>query len=198
MKVQSSSARGFFRFDRNLFTHGGENNNISVLLLCSEETINLIADFALWDLDIILSIAVVRHQGQKAVAGDIKELIFLAGHVGDVHVVSRGTEIFQLLASEDIDSDKMDFSVTVLSGLGGAHFDNLAWAVLDDNEAVLTEGRALHRIGSRSAGIGTLEGVLMLSVVSHDKRLKVADTIGRAVSEESYVGSIGGEMEELF
>ena len=90
MKVQSSSARGFFRFDRNLFTHGSENNNIcyrqesgrlevvlltSILLLCSEETINLIADFALWDLDVILGIAIVRHQGKKAVAGDIKLLL---------------------------------------------------------------------------------------------------------------------------
>ena len=76
------------------------------------------------------------------------ELIFLARHIGDVHVVSRRTEIFQLLASEDINSDKMDFSMTVLSGLRGAHFDNLAWAILDDDETVLAEGRALHRIGS--------------------------------------------------
>ena len=27
-KVQSSSARGFFRFNRNLFTHGSENDDI--------------------------------------------------------------------------------------------------------------------------------------------------------------------------
>lgn len=55
----------------------------------------------------------------------------------------------------------------MLSGLGGGHFDNLAWAVLDDHEAVLAQGRALHRVGSRGASISALEGVLlMLQIVS--------------------------------
>jgi hypothetical protein len=52
--------------------------------------------------------------------------------------------------------------VTVLASLGGGHVDNLARPVLDHNEAVLSQGRALHGKGGRGAGIGGLEGVLML------------------------------------
>lgn len=76
------------------------------------------------------------------------ELIFLADYVRDIHIVGRGTEILQFLAGENIDSDKMDLGVTVLSGLGGAHLHDLARAALDDDETVLAEGGTLHRIGS--------------------------------------------------
>ena len=73
-----------------------------------------------------------------------------------------GREIFILLASEDVESDKMDLGVTVLAGLGGGHVDNLAGAALDDNEAVLAQRRALHGVGQRGAGIGGLEGDIVL------------------------------------
>ena len=73
-----------------------------------------------------------------------------------------GAEIFELLGSEDVNGNQMDLGVTVLSGLGGGHLDNLAGTVLDDDEAVLPQGRALHGEGLRSTGIGALEGVLML------------------------------------
>ena len=76
--------------------------------------------------------------------------------------MSRWTEIFEFLASEDVDGDEMNFGVTVFSGFGSTHFDDLARAALDDDEAVLSERRALHRIGIRGAGIGTLECVFML------------------------------------
>ena len=71
-------------------------------------------------------------------------------------------EIFQLLLGEDVDGDQMDLGVTVLSGLGGGHLDDLARAVLDADEAVLPQGRALHGVGQGGTGIGALEGVLML------------------------------------
>lgn len=71
-------------------------------------------------------------------------------------------EIFQLLAGEDVDGYQMDLGVAVLASLRGGHFDDLAGAVLDDDEAVLPQGRALHRVRERGAGIGALEGVLML------------------------------------
>jgi len=61
----------------------------------------------------------------------------------------------------------MDLGVAVLAGLGGGHVDDLAGTVLDADEAVLAEGRALHRVRGRGAGIGALEGVLMLCVVRH-------------------------------
>ena len=71
-------------------------------------------------------------------------------------------KIFQLLASEDVDSNKMDLGVTVLAGLRGGHLDNLAGTALDDDEAVLSQGRTLHRVGGGGTGIGALEGVFML------------------------------------
>lgn len=71
-------------------------------------------------------------------------------------------EIFQLLAGEDVDGDQVNLGVTVLAGLGGGHFDDLAWAALDDNETVLPQCGTLHGIGGRGTGVGGLEGVLML------------------------------------
>ena len=77
--------------------------------------------------------------------------------------MSRGAKFFELLASEDIDGNQMDLGVTVLSSLGGGHIDDLAGTVLDHDETVLPQGRALHGEGGRGAGIGGLESVLMLS-----------------------------------
>jgi hypothetical protein len=76
--------------------------------------------------------------------------------------VSGWTQIFELLASEDVNGDKMDLGVTVLSSLGGGHFDNLAWTVLDHNETVLAQSGTLHRIGGRRTSVGALEGVLLM------------------------------------
>ena len=80
--------------------------------------------------------------------------------------MSGRTQLFQLLASEDIQSNKMDLRVAVLSGLGGRHIDNLAGATLDHDMSVLAECGALHGKGGGGAGIGALEGVLMLSDIS--------------------------------
>ena len=71
-------------------------------------------------------------------------------------------KIFQLLAGKDIDRDEMDLGVTVLARLGSTHFDDFARAALDHDESVLPQGGTLHRVSGRCAGIGTLEGVLML------------------------------------
>lgn len=76
--------------------------------------------------------------------------------------MSRWRKIFQLLVGKDIDSNQMHLCVTVLSGLGGGHVDNLAGAALDHDVAVLAQSRTLHREGGRGAGIGRLEGHLML------------------------------------
>lgn len=90
------------------------------------------------------------------------ELELPAANVGNVHVVGGRGEIFQLLASKDIDGDQVNLSVTVLASLGGRHVDDLAGTVLDDDEAVLPQSRALHGEGGRGASIGRLEGVLVL------------------------------------
>lgn len=101
------------------------------------------------------------------------EEVLLAADVGDVHVVGGGAKLFELLGGEDVDGDQVNLGVTVLAGLGGGHLDDLARAVLDDDEAVLPQSRALHGVGGGGTGIGALEGVLMLhiqvSVVSGER-----------------------------
>lgn len=83
--------------------------------------------------------------------------------VGDIHVVGRGRQVFQLLVGEDVESSQVDLCVTVLASLGGGHVDDLAGTTLNDNEAVLPQGRALHRVGEGGASVaGRLKGVLML------------------------------------
>lgn len=84
--------------------------------------------------------------------------------------MGRGGEIFVLLAGEDVKGDKVDLGVTVLAGLGGGHVDNLARAALDHDEAVLAQSRALHGVGERRAGVGGLEGNIMLKA---DKRISI-------------------------
>ena len=71
-------------------------------------------------------------------------------------------EFFEFLAGEDVNGNKMDLGVTVLASLGGGHVNDLARAVLDHDETVLSQGRALHGESGRGAGIGRLEGVIML------------------------------------
>ncbi len=90
------------------------------------------------------------------------KLIFLADDIGNIHVVGGRAKIFELLAGEDVNGNEVDLGVTVFAGLRGTHLNDLARARLDDHEAVLTESRALHRIGGRGAGVGALKGVLML------------------------------------
>ena len=75
------------------------------------------------------------------------QLVFSSRHVGNIHVVGGWGQVFELLAGEDVDGDHMDLCVTVLASLGGAHLNNLAGALVDDDEPVLSEGRALHGVG---------------------------------------------------
>ena len=90
------------------------------------------------------------------------KLVLATRDVRNVHVVGGRAKILQLLAGEDVDSDQMHLGVTVLAGLGRRHLNDLAWAVLDHHETVLPQGRTLHWEGGGRAGIGGLEGVLML------------------------------------
>jgi len=161
------TAGSLLGFDSSLLTHSRKNNDIGVLLFSSEKLIDLLTNLTLRDLNIILSLTIISHQGEEAVIRDIEQLVLLAGDVGDIHVVGGGAKFFELLASEDINGNKMDLGVAVLSSLGGRHVDDLARTVLDHNEAVLPQGRALHGEGSRGAGIGGLEGVLMLGIIRH-------------------------------
>lgn len=67
---------------------------------------------------------------------DVGELELSAGDVGDIHVVGGWAKLLELLSGEDIDGDQVNLRVTVLSGLGGAHFDDLARTLLNDDVPV--------------------------------------------------------------
>lgn len=166
-----------------------------VLLLLTEHLDDALADLVVRDLDVVLGVTVILHQGKEVIVGDVKlrgtkqvslcvqegeggsgvgrwgrathKLVLLAADVGDIHVVGGGRQILELLASEDIDGDDVDLGVTVLAGLGGRHVDNLAGAALNDDVTVLTQSRALHGVGGGRASIGGLEGdvVLFISLV---------------------------------
>jgi len=154
-------------FDSKLLTHGSKNDNVGVLLLLGKELLNLITNLSIWNLDIVLGLTIISHQGEETIVGNIEQLVFLADNIRDVHVVGGWAKFFELLAGEDINSNQMNLGVTVLSSLGGGHVDDLAGTVLDANETVLSQGRALHGVGGRRAGIGGVEGVLMLGIVRH-------------------------------
>jgi len=161
------TARSLLGFNSSLLTHSREDNNVGILLISGEELINLLANFSIRNLNIVLGLTIIGHQGEESIIGNIEQLVFLASNIGNVHVVGGGAKFFEFLASEDIDSNKMDLGVTVLASLGGGHVDDLARAVLDANEAVLSQGRALHGESGRGASIGGLESVFMLRVVRH-------------------------------
>ena len=73
-----------------------------------------------------------------------------------------GAKFFEFLAGEDVDSNQMNLCVTVLSSLRSRHINDLAGAVLDNDESVLSQGRALHGKGGGGARIGGVKGVFML------------------------------------
>lgn len=90
------------------------------------------------------------------------KLEFTAGDVRNVHVVGGWGQIFQLLAREDVDGSDVDLGVAVLAGLGGGHFDDLAWTALDNDVPVLPQSRALHGEGGGGTRIGAAELDFML------------------------------------
>jgi hypothetical protein len=49
-----------------------------ILLLGLEQLLDLLANFTFWDLDIVLGSAIIGHQGQETVIGDIKLVRVLA------------------------------------------------------------------------------------------------------------------------
>jgi hypothetical protein len=164
--------------------HNSNRNQLTgVLLINLEELVDLLTNLTVGHADIVLGVTVVVHEGEEAIVRDVElqqcvsisrsillsfiflkffipglgstyKLVLTTGDVGDIHVV--------LLASEDVKGDKVDLGVTVLASLGGRHVDNLAGAALDHDEAVLAQSRALHGVGERRAGVGGLEGGIML------------------------------------
>lgn len=72
-------------------------------------------------------------------------------------------QINLLFAVENINSNQVDFGMTVLASLRGGHLNNLAGATFEHDETVLAQSRTLHGEGGRSPGIPGLE-VCVLNV----------------------------------
>jgi len=128
------------------------------------------------DVALLRLIRVWGEQIKKPGSVDVLKLEFITGDVGDVHVVGRRAQLFELFAGEDVDSSQVDFGVAVFTSLGGAHIDDFARAAFDDDVTVLTQGRALHRVSSRRSSRGLLEGVVIVLLIvvghlEHKKRL---------------------------
>jgi hypothetical protein len=67
-----------------------------------------------------------------------------------------------LPAGEDIGTNQVNLGVTMLTSLGGGHFNNLTRSTLDDDVAVLSQGRTLHGESERGTGISGFEGLLVI------------------------------------
>jgi len=157
---------GFLDGNSLFFTHGGDDSNQKILSFL-EISLNLLSKVTLRDLDIIFRGSILGHEIEEALV-NVNELVFVTRHVRDVHIVSRGTDIFQFFTSEDIDSNKMDFSVTVLAGLRSRHFDDLARTAFYNDMSVFTESRALHGEGGGRASTCLLKGLVVGFIVGHD------------------------------
>jgi len=149
-----------------LFTHGTDDGDKQIFTFI-EGGHNFFAHVALRNFDIIFGGAILGHKVEEAII-NVNKLVFATSDVGDIHVVGGGADIFELLAGEDINRNKMDFGVTVFASLGGGHVDDLARTTFDADVSVFTEGRALHGEGGGSPCIGRLERLVVLLVVGHD------------------------------
>ena len=155
-----------------LFAHGGDNGDEEVLAIVKGSS-DFLSDLSLIrNLNVVLGNTIAVHQVEEIVV-DVDQLVFSTGDVGDIHVVGGGGDIFQFLASEDIDGDQVDLGVTVLASLGGGHVNDLARTALDDDVSVFAQSRALGGVGEGGTGTCLLELVLMSLVVRHFVEEKV-------------------------
>lgn len=127
---------GFLEGDGGFFAHGGDDGDHQVLTLV-EGGLHGVTQLTFWVSDVVLGLTVHGHQGQETVV-DVQQLVLGSLDDWDLHVVGGWGQVFQLLAGEDVDGDQVDLGVTVLTGLGGGHVDDLTWSTLDDDETVLS------------------------------------------------------------
>jgi hypothetical protein len=157
--------RGFLKRNSLLFAHGRNDGDEKIFTLI-ESARNVFANVTLGDLNVVLRGAIWSHQIKESIV-NVDKLVFVTIDMGDIHVVRGRTDIFQFLAGEDIDGDKVNFGMPVLTGLRGRHVHDLAGATLYNDVTVLAKGRALHREGEGGPGTGLLKGLVMLFVVRH-------------------------------
>jgi len=120
----------------------GDVDFLSIFEIC----LDFLAKFAFGDFNVVLGATVGSQQVEEIIVKvDLEfsqcdqknyQLVLSTEDVRDIHVVSGGAKIFVFAAVEDLSSacqfsriyisaDQVDLGVTVLSGLGGTHFNNL-------------------------------------------------------------------------
>jgi len=134
---RSSALGSFLDRDRLFFAHR-TNDGDEEILASVKVGANLLPDVAVGGLDIILRFTLIVHEIKVAIV-DVDKLVFVTPDMRDIHIVSGGTDIFQLLVGEDVDGNEMDLCVTVLSGLGGGHVDDFAGTAFDNDVTAFTK-----------------------------------------------------------
>lgn len=99
------------------------------LLAVSNGASDFFSKIAIRNFEVLTHVTTVVHQGEIIVV-NVAKLVVLSGHIGHVHVVGGGANIFVFLSCENVEGDHVDFGVTVFAGLGGGHLHNLARATL--------------------------------------------------------------------
>ncbi|GMS84160.1 hypothetical protein PENTCL1PPCAC_6335, partial [Pristionchus entomophagus] len=146
-----------------LLTASSNDGKVHSAIVLLESSTDLVSELSLGETDIVLGLAVLGvHKRTESIGVNVHEQVLLSLDDGDVHVMGRGADILELLAGEDVKSDKVNLGVTVLSGLGGRHVDDLAGASLDHDMLVLAESRALLGESRRGSRIGLLEVLLIM------------------------------------
>lgn len=64
--------RGLLGIHAQLLAHGGKNDDVDVLAILREELVDLLADFTVGDLDIVLGVAAIAHEREETVVSDIE------------------------------------------------------------------------------------------------------------------------------
>lgn len=154
-----STLRSFLVRNSSLLTHSRDDGNNQVLTFL-EVSLDLVTNLTIWNLDVVLGVTISGHQRQETIV-NVQQLVVASGHVWHVHVVGGWGQIFVLLASEDVDTNQVHLGVTVLTGLGGGHVDNLTWSTLDNNVSVLSQCGTLLWEGQSSTGVGGFKDVLL-------------------------------------
>lgn len=90
-------------------------------------------------VQVFADLALVVHQVNETVVNDVDNVVLGSGDVGDFHVMGGWRHIFVFLAIEDVNSGKIDLSVTVLTSLRGGHINNFAGFALEHSITVLSK-----------------------------------------------------------
>lgn len=65
--------------------------------------------------------------------------VILASYIGHVNVVSGWTDVLILFVGENVQSDQVDFGVSMLASLGGTHLHDFAGTSLDHDVSILAQ-----------------------------------------------------------